>query len=106
MRYFPILTYILRALSPNKDWRNISLRFFDYGGFPPESDYLFLGNYMDQRKQSIEIICFFFADKIKYPDNFFLLLWNHEHIYFLYTIKIKNILQKLFHNLASMSFNK
>ena len=74
------------------------LRFFDHGGFPPESDYLFLGNYIDQGKQSIETTCFFFADKIKYSDNFFLLPGNHEHIYFLYTIKIKNILQKLYHN--------
>ena len=77
---------IIRCESPD------FLRFFDHAEFPPESVYLFLGNYIDQGKQSIEIICFFFADKIKYPNNFFLLPGNREHIYFLYTIKIKHIL--------------
>ena len=54
------------------------LRLFHYGGFPPEANYLFLGNYVDYGKQSLETICLLLAFKIKYPDNFFLLRGNHE----------------------------
>ena len=47
------------------------LRLFEYGGFPPAANYLFLGDYVDRGKQSLETICLLLAYKIKYPENFF-----------------------------------
>ena len=54
------------------------LRIFEHCGYPGEYKYLFLGDYVDRGKQSLETICLLLCYKIKYPDKVTLLRGNHE----------------------------
>ncbi|KAI8725586.1 Serine/threonine-protein phosphatase [Fusarium sp. LHS14.1] len=47
-------------------------------GFPPNENYVFLGNYINYGEHSIEVMCLLLAYQIKYPDNLILLRGNHE----------------------------
>ena len=54
------------------------LRVFDILKYPPESKFLFLGDYVDRGKRSLECILLLLCLKIKYPSRIFLLRGNHE----------------------------
>lgn len=54
------------------------IRLFEMCGFPPNANFLFLGDYVDRGKQSLETILLLFCYKLKFPENFFLLRGNHE----------------------------
>ena len=57
---------------------NDLIRLFEMCGFPPSANFLFLGDYVDRGKQSLETILLLFCYKLKYPENFFVLRGNHE----------------------------
>ena len=56
------------------------IRIFAKSGYPPNTKYVFLGDYVDRGQMSLEVICFLVALKVLFPLNIFLLRGNHEFI--------------------------
>ncbi|KAJ5915770.1 hypothetical protein N7454_010911 [Penicillium verhagenii] len=54
------------------------IRVFNLCGYPSTTNYLFLGDYVDRGKQSLETILLLLCYKLRYPQTFFLLRGNHE----------------------------
>ncbi|EFO87911.1 hypothetical protein CRE_05687 [Caenorhabditis remanei] len=54
------------------------VRLFHIARFPPHSNYIFLGDYVDRGRQNLELITLFLCYKIKFFDRFYMLRGNHE----------------------------
>ena len=54
------------------------LRLFEYGQFPPDANYLFLGDYINRGDHSIQVISLLLCMKISMPNYIHLLRGNHE----------------------------
>lgn len=54
------------------------MRILKINGLPPDTTYLFLGDYVDRGDCSLEVITILFSLMLKYPENVYLLRGNHE----------------------------
>jgi serine/threonine-protein phosphatase 4 catalytic subunit len=54
------------------------LEIFDVGGEVPDTNYIFLGDFVDRGNNSIETFLFLLTLKVKYPNRITLLRGNHE----------------------------
>ncbi|KAK8870673.1 hypothetical protein M9Y10_008560 [Tritrichomonas musculus] len=75
-------------------------------GFPPDKNYLFLGDFVDRGEFSLETITFIFILKVLFPKNIFIIRGNHEFADMYSRCGFSNELENVYNNpIVSVSFN-
>lgn len=54
------------------------LQLLDVGGWPPQTSYIFLGDFVDRGHNSVETLTLLLCLKLKFPGHVTLLRGNHE----------------------------
>ncbi|KAF5399914.1 Serine/threonine-protein phosphatase [Paragonimus heterotremus] len=76
-------------------------------GHPPETHYLFLGNYADYGEKSIETLALLFAYKLLHPQSVYLLRGKHEcdavgRVYGLFDLCLKRFTRRMWHDITAV----
>ena len=58
-------------------WHDL-MELFRIGGSAPDTNYLFMGDYVDRGYYSVETVSLLVCLKVRYPDRVFILRGNHE----------------------------
>lgn len=54
------------------------IELFKIGGLPPDTNYLFMGDYVDRGYYSVETVTLLLLFKVRYPERMHILRGNHE----------------------------
>ncbi|CAM39100.2 putative serine/threonine protein kinase (fragment), partial [Leishmania braziliensis MHOM/BR/75/M2904] len=56
------------------------LELFKIGGLPPDTNYLFMGDYVDRGYYSVETVTLLLLYKLRYPSDYFFLRANKKSV--------------------------